>query len=132
MLNCENMMSKSKVNTYLIIVLLLYSSCQTKAKDDQNTIDYQTAGSVIVGSALAVVAAPVVVAGLGFTTAGIAAGSVGASMMSAMAPTAAGGIVATLQPVGAAGLGAAGTTGSGGDVGGALGKAIYLSQSLFE
>ena len=115
-------MSKSKVNTYLIIVLLLYSSCQTKAKDDQNTIDYQTAGSVIVGSALAVIAAPVVVAGLGFTTAGIAAGSLAASMMSAKAPTVARGIFATLQSVGAAG-----TTGSGGAVGGALGKAIYLS-----
>ena len=126
-------MSDSKVNTYLVIVLLLYSSCQTKANNDQNcdTTDYKTlgliVGGVIVGGTIAVVAAPVVVAGLGFGSGGIAAGSVGASMMSSMAPTAAGGMVATLQSVGAAGLGTAGTTlvaGTGGAVGGAVGKVI--------
>ena len=64
--------------------------------------------TVLTGGA-AVVAAPLVVAGLGFGAGGIAAGSTAAAMMSAWAPTAAGGIVATLQSVGAAGLGAAGT-----------------------
>ena len=65
-------------------------------------------GAVLCGTSL-VVAAPIVVAGLGFGTGGIIAGSTAASMMSAMAPTVAGGVVATLQSVGAAGLGASGT-----------------------
>ena len=65
--------------------------------------------SAATGGVLAVVAAPLVVAGLGFGAGGIVAGSAAASMMSAWAPTVAGGIVATLQSVGAAGLGAAGT-----------------------
>ncbi|XP_064394971.1 uncharacterized protein LOC135342207 isoform X2 [Halichondria panicea] len=79
------------------------------------------AGSVV-GGATVVVAAPLVVAGLGFTAGGIASGSIAASMMSAMAPTVAGGIVATLQSVGAAGFSAAGVAalaGAGGTVGAA-------------
>uniref|UniRef100_A0A1X7T803 Uncharacterized protein n=1 Tax=Amphimedon queenslandica TaxID=400682 RepID=A0A1X7T803_AMPQE len=60
-------------------------------------------GGVAAGTA-AVVAAPLVVSGLGFTAGGIVANSIGASMMSAWAPTAAGGVVATLQSIGAAGL----------------------------
>ena len=84
-----------------------------------------------VGGAIFVVAAPVVVPAavtwLGFTTGGIAAGSWAASMMSAMAPTVAGGMVATLQSVGAAGLGTAGTTlvaGTGAAVGSAVGGTV--------
>ena len=46
---------------------------------------------------------------LGFGGGGIVAGSAAASMMSAMAPTVTGGVVATLQSVGAAGLGTSGT-----------------------
>uniref|UniRef100_G1TTB7 Uncharacterized protein n=1 Tax=Oryctolagus cuniculus TaxID=9986 RepID=G1TTB7_RABIT len=54
-------------------------------------------------------AVPVVLGALGFTSAGIAAGSVAAKMMSAAAVAngggvAAGSVVATLQSVGAAGL----------------------------
>ena len=78
---------------------------------------------------VAVAAAPLVVSGLGFGTGGIAAGSTAASMMSAWAPTAAGGIVATLQSVGAAGLGAAGTAGvatAGGVAGAAAGGATAV------
>ena len=60
--------------------------------------------SVMAGGTAAVVAAPLVAAALGFTAGGIAAGSVCASMMSAMAPTA-GGVAATLQSIGAAGMG---------------------------
>ena len=64
----------------------------------------------VVGGVGVVVAAPFVVGALGFGAGGITAGSYAASMMSAMAPTAAGGIVATLQSVGAAGLSGTGTT----------------------
>ena len=62
----------------------------------------------LVGAILAVVAVILIVPWLGFTTGGIAAGSWAAWLMSAMAPTEAGGIVATLQSVGAAGLGPSG------------------------
>ena len=67
------------------------------------------------------VAGPAVVAGvvstMGFGTGGIASGSVAAAMMSAQATTlgggvAAGGALATLQSIGAAGLGVMGTTAS--------------------
>ena len=71
-------------------------------------------------------------AGLGFGAGGIVAGSTAASMMSWMAPMAAAGLVATLQSVGAAGLGLAGTTAvaaTGGSVGaGVGGAATYLVE----
>ncbi|CAB4015736.1 interferon alpha-inducible 27 2A isoform X1 [Paramuricea clavata] len=73
----------------------------------------------IIGGVGAVVAAPAVLTAAGFTGAGITAGSLGAYMMSALAPTAAGGVVATLQSVGAAGLGYAGSA-----VVGAVGAAV--------
>ena len=58
------------------------------------------------------VAAPVVLGAVGFTSAGIAAGSLGASMMSVSATASGGGVVAgevvaTLQSVAAGGLDAA-------------------------
>jgi len=67
-----------------------------------------------VGGAVGVVTiAPVVIGAAGFTTAGVAAGSYAASLMSAAAianggTIAAGSTVAVLQSVGAAGLGLAG------------------------
>ncbi|XP_037359893.1 interferon alpha-inducible protein 27-like protein 2A isoform X3 [Talpa occidentalis] len=65
----------------------------------------------VIGGVAAVVAAPVVLGAVGFTGAGIAAGSVAAKMMSAAAianggGVAAGSLVATLQSAGAAGLSA--------------------------
>ena len=63
----------------------------------------------IVGSAVAIISAPIVVTGLGFGAGGIVAGSIASSMMSFMAPTAAAGVVATLQSVGAVGIGASGS-----------------------
>jgi hypothetical protein len=61
-----------------------------------------TVGAAIAGGVVAVVAAPVVLGAAGFTGAGIAAGSVGSSMMSAFAianggGVVAGGVVAVLQ-----------------------------------
>ncbi|XP_066495155.1 interferon alpha-inducible protein 27-like protein 2A [Tiliqua scincoides] len=66
----------------------------------------------VVGAGVACVGIPAVVAALGFTAGGIAAGSVAAKMMSASAianggGVAAGSIVAVLQSLGAAGLSAA-------------------------
>ncbi|XP_036253144.1 interferon alpha-inducible protein 27-like protein 2A [Molothrus ater] len=69
-------------------------------------------GTVIgatVGAGLALVGLPVFIGALGFTGAGIAAGSVAAKMMSAAAianggGVAAGSTVAVLQSIGAAGL----------------------------
>ncbi len=85
-----------------------------------------TAGSVVGGAAF-VVAPPLIVAGLGFTAAGIIAGSPAAYMMSVLAPTVAGGIVATLQSVGAVGFSAAGVAalaGAGGTAGAAIGGGV--------
>uniref|UniRef100_A0A8D3BRA6 Interferon alpha-inducible protein 27-like protein 2A n=1 Tax=Scophthalmus maximus TaxID=52904 RepID=A0A8D3BRA6_SCOMX len=76
----------------------------------------------------AVVAAPVVLGAIGFTSLGIAAGSYGAAMMSSAAianggGVAAGSAVAILQSAGMAGLSSAATAavaGAGGTVGGLL------------
>ena len=60
------------------------------------------------GAAVTVVGAPVVLTGLGFTQAGITAGSIGAYLMSASATTGYGAaVVAACQSAGAAGVGAA-------------------------
>ncbi|XP_048218073.1 interferon alpha-inducible protein 27-like protein 2A [Perognathus longimembris pacificus] len=69
----------------------------------------RTVAAAVGGGALAVLAVPVALGALGFTSAGIAASSVAAKMMSAAAVAngggvAAGSLVATLQSVGAAGL----------------------------
>ncbi|XP_073173640.1 interferon alpha-inducible protein 27-like protein 2A isoform X1 [Lepidochelys kempii] len=62
-----------------------------------------------IGAGVAFVGIPVVVGAVGFTGAGIAAGSIAAKMMSAAAIASGGGVaagsaVATLQSIGAAGL----------------------------
>lgn len=84
--------------------------------------------AAVVGGVTAVAAAPAVLTAVGFTSAGIAAGSWAASMMSIAAGlngggVAAGGLIATLQSVGAAGLGAAGVAGVGA-VGGVAGAGV--------
>jgi hypothetical protein len=80
-----------------------------------------------------IVAAPFAVMGvigsIGFTSGGVAAGSYAAGMMSAEAIAAGGGVmaggtVATLQSIGAAGLGFAGTSAAMG-TGAAVGGAVY-------
>ncbi|XP_032963804.1 interferon alpha-inducible protein 27, mitochondrial isoform X2 [Rhinolophus ferrumequinum] len=67
------------------------------------------ATAAVIGGAVAVGAAPVVLGAMGFTGAGIAASSLAAKMMSVAAIAngggiAAGSLVATLQSAGAAGL----------------------------
>ncbi|KAK7069301.1 hypothetical protein SK128_012741 [Halocaridina rubra] len=93
-------------------------------------------GAAVGGTGL-IVAAPFALAGLGFTSTGVAAGSWAASMMSSAAVTngggvVAGGIVATLQSAGMAGIGAAGsvTLGAGGAAAG--GGVAYGWLSLYE
>ncbi|NP_001007134.2 interferon alpha inducible protein 27.2 [Danio rerio] len=71
-----------------------------------------TAAVAVAGGAGAIAAAPVVLTAVGFTGAGIAAGSIASSMMSAAAVAngggvAAGSVVAGLQAAGAAGIPAA-------------------------
>jgi len=78
-----------------------------------------------VGAVVFVAAAPVVVPALGFTSAGIAAGSTGAWMMSLSAGAVAkGSTVAVLQSIGAAGMGSVATAATG-TAGAIAAKAIY-------
>ena len=78
-------------------------------KDDKNQGSGFAEGAAI-GAVIATRVAPALVAGLGFTNQGIAAGSMAASMMATKAAAAggriaAGGLVATLQSVGVVGFG---------------------------
>ena len=63
-------------------------------------------GFIAIGT-LTIYAAPALIALLGFGPAGIVAGTLAAWLMAMKAPTAAGGIVATLQSIGVLGLGLA-------------------------
>ncbi|XP_046787864.1 interferon alpha-inducible protein 27, mitochondrial isoform X3 [Gallus gallus] len=79
----------------------------TRRAMNPNIIKAAIGGGVATGVAL--VAAPLIVGAMGFTAAGISAGSIAAKMMSAAAianggGVAAGSIVAVLQSIGAAGL----------------------------
>ncbi|XP_027857058.1 histone H3.v1-like [Xiphophorus couchianus] len=92
------------------------------------------AGSAVLGGIGAVALAPVVLGAVGFTSAGIAAGSYAASMMSAAAianggGVAAGGLVAILQSAGAVGLSAAASTAVAG-VGAGVGAGIGATAGL--
>ncbi|KAL8596895.1 hypothetical protein ACOMHN_065844 [Nucella lapillus] len=81
-------------------------------------VDPKLAGCLVVGTVVAVaapVAVPAAAAAIGFGSAGIAAGSTAASMMSAAWTSGYGvGVVATLQSIGAAGIGAKGMVAAGG------------------
>ncbi|XP_043999485.1 uncharacterized protein LOC122846530 [Gambusia affinis] len=92
------------------------------------------AGSAVLGGIGAVALAPVVLGAVGFTSAGIAAGSFAASMMSAAAianggGVAAGSLVAILQSAGAVGLSAAASTAVAG-VGAGVGAGIGATAGL--
>ena len=59
---------------------------------------------VTIGGTVVLVATPYILSWAGFTAAGIAAGSIAAYLMSYFAPTAAGGLFAILQSLGAGGI----------------------------
>ncbi|XP_018778119.1 interferon alpha-inducible protein 27-like protein 2A isoform X1 [Serinus canaria] len=100
------------------IVTLLVVGCTIGGAAAKDHSSEENNGSVIgavigatVGAGLALVGLPVCLGALGFTGAGIAAGSIAAKMMSAAAianggGVAAGSTVAVLQSIGAAGLSA--------------------------
>ncbi|KAM4723449.1 uncharacterized protein FYW61_014214 [Anableps anableps] len=101
---------------------------EKKKKNEEEEEKLTIAAASVLGAGGAVVAAPVVLGAIGFTSIGVAAGSYAASMMSAAAianggGVAAGSAVAILQSAGMAGIGTAATTavaGAGGAVGGLL------------
>ncbi|XP_055512156.1 interferon alpha-inducible protein 27-like protein 2B isoform X4 [Leucoraja erinacea] len=101
-------------------------------------VDWSRVAWVAGGAVIVVVAAPHVIGALGFTAAGISAGSPAASMMSLFAgmnggATAAGGVVAILQSAGAVGLTASAKVALA-SVGAGLGYAakIYIMESSDE
>ncbi|XP_017270400.1 interferon alpha-inducible protein 27-like protein 2 isoform X2 [Kryptolebias marmoratus] len=93
-------------------------------------------GGAAVGGVGAVMAAPLVLGAIGFTSTGIAAGSFAASMMSAAAVAngggvAAGSLVALLQSAGAAGLSATANAALAG-IGGIFGAGFGWLASVFQ
>ncbi|XP_037551304.1 uncharacterized protein LOC119427737 [Nematolebias whitei] len=93
-------------------------------------------GSAAVGGVGAVIAAPVVLGAVGFTSAGITAGSYAAGMMSAAASAngggvAAGSLVALLQSAGAAGLSATANAAVA-SIGGSIGAGIGWLASILQ
>ncbi|XP_077476837.1 uncharacterized protein LOC144089650 [Stigmatopora argus] len=107
-------------------------------------MDRLTAVGIGVGAGVfavgAVVAAPLVLGAVGFTSAGIAASSTAAGMMSSAAianggGVAAGGTVAVLQSAGMAGISTAAygaVAGAAGAVGGAVGGVIAKARKLIK
>ncbi|EQC35203.1 hypothetical protein SDRG_07432 [Saprolegnia diclina VS20] len=96
-----------------IVQELLHEIEKDAVANNQPNAKLVLGGAAVAGAVAAPVATTAVVAGLGFTSSGIAAGSTAASMMSAAAVANGGGVaagstVAVLQSVGAAGLGVAG------------------------
>ncbi|XP_011403641.1 PREDICTED: interferon alpha-inducible protein 27-like protein 2B [Amphimedon queenslandica] len=79
------------------------SHCR-KYNDNDNMSSGYSILKVTIGGAVVLVAAPHVLSLAGFTTAGIAAGGIAASLMGFFAPTVAGGLVATLQSLATAGI----------------------------
>merc|ERR1711902_12252 len=105
-----------KLFNSFIILFLLVNGVFGREKDDSWSLCDVPLG--LLGAGVAVVAAPVVVpaalGAAGFTSAGIAAGSAGASMMSTYGgAVGTGSVLATAQSIGAAGLGTAGTVVAG-------------------
>ncbi|XP_064254335.1 interferon alpha-inducible protein 27-like protein 2A [Passer domesticus] len=130
-------MGKSVATVAIITLLIIGCTIEgAAAKDHKSEGDNGSViGTVIgatVGAGLALVGLPVCLGALGFTGAGIAAGSVAAKMMSAAAianggGVAAGSTVAVLQSIGAAGLSAgakAGLTAALGAAGAASGELL--------
>lgn len=99
------------------LLFVLGLICSALAEDNKcECSNAELAAFGAAGAAATVAAAPFAIAAAGFTTAGIAASSFGAWLMSVMAignggGVAVGGIVAGLQSAGAVGVGAAGNAG---------------------
>ena len=79
-------------------------------------------GGAVVGAGLAVVSAPVLLPALGFSSAGVVAGSTAAAVQATIGNVAAGSLFAGLQSAGAAGVSWA-TTATLGAIGGGTGGA---------
>ncbi|XP_052071993.1 interferon alpha-inducible protein 27-like protein 2 [Mytilus californianus] len=83
------------------------------------------------GAVLAPIAVPAALGAIGFTSGGVAGGSIAAAMMSSAGNVAAGSAIATMQSIGAAGLGAAGTA-VGAGVSGVAGVAVAKAAGAGE
>ncbi|XP_063445452.1 interferon alpha-inducible protein 27-like protein 2B isoform X2 [Mytilus trossulus] len=81
------------------------------------------------GAVLAPIAVPAALGAIGFTSGGVAGGSIAAAMMSSVGNVAAGSAIATMQSIGAAGLGAAGTA-VGAGVSGVAGVAVAKAAGV--
>ncbi|XP_015675933.1 interferon alpha-inducible protein 27-like protein 2A isoform X1 [Protobothrops mucrosquamatus] len=105
--NCDK-----KAELYFQRVTRPCSALDLESFSKRGTVDKAVRDSILgaaIGLGVAVVGIPAAAGVLGFSAAGIAAGSIGAKMMSAAAianggGVAAGGVVATLQSIGAAGV----------------------------
>ncbi|XP_029913673.1 interferon alpha-inducible protein 27-like protein 2B [Myripristis murdjan] len=115
-------------DSYAEMVGALTAHYNAKQQRKKMIIAAATVGGALIGGVGAVVAAPFVLAGIGFTSTGIAAGSLAASMMSSTAiasggGVAAGSLVAILQSAGAVGL-SAGASAAVAGAGAAAGAAV--------
>jgi len=95
--------------------------------DNANVLCCRIAEGAVTGAAGTVIATPVIMATVGFTTTGVAAGSLAATAQAYIGGTAA---FATAQSIGAAGLGMSGTT-IAASVGGMVGGYVSKAASFF-
>uniref|UniRef100_A0A1X7UJN9 Uncharacterized protein n=1 Tax=Amphimedon queenslandica TaxID=400682 RepID=A0A1X7UJN9_AMPQE len=110
------------------------TSCPDGCKEEKEESGYNywlIGAAAVGGGVVAVATAPVIISGLGFTAGGIAANSIAASMMSAWGPTAAGGVVSTLQSAGVIGLSVGAKVGIGA-VGAVIGAAVGTAATKLQ
>ncbi|CAN8200623.1 unnamed protein product [Coccothraustes coccothraustes] len=119
-----HLQDRTRIVTVAIVTLLVIgctivgAAARDHSSEEDNGSVIGTVIGATVGAGLALVGLPVCLGALGFTGAGIAAGSIAANMMSAAAianggGVAAGSTVAVLQSIGAAGLPLAAKVGLG-------------------
>lgn len=103
-------MALYKLSYTCVIFLLLVSPIQGKDKKENDGWCWGDYVVPLLAATAAVAAAPVVLPALGFTTSGVAAGSLAAAAQSTLfgGAVASGGVFAGLQSAGAAGIGLAG------------------------
>ncbi|XP_019853823.1 PREDICTED: interferon alpha-inducible protein 27-like protein 2B [Amphimedon queenslandica] len=120
--------------SYLIFSVQANTSCPDGCKEEKEESGYNywlIGAAAVGGGVVAVATAPVIISGLGFTAGGIAANSIAASMMSAWGPTAAGGVVSTLQSAGVIGLSVGAKVGIGA-VGAVIGAAVGTAATKLQ